>query len=414
MNQTPGILCLSHLGWDYVWQRPQHLLSRMARHYPVIYVCDPVLEPDAKAEPHLRLVAENERLSAWQPVFPERPEVFKRWRELYLGLVMDMLRQEGWVRTEEGRVLSTRPLIQWYYTPTPWYFLDHLPAHLIVYDVMDELASFKGASSDLRQREARLMAGADLVFAGGRSLYEARRDRHSRVHLFSSGVEVEHFAQAMSPALRTAEEIVELPRPVLGYYGVIDERMDLGLISELASRRPDWSLVLIGPVTKLSREQLPTAPNIHYLGAQGYTRLPSFLKGFDVCLMPFAINEATRFISPTKTLEYMAAYKPIVSTPVPDVVSNWSEVVRVAGDIREFEKAVEEALGETAAQRTIRAAQEEKLLREHSWDRIADAMHALIQAALPATVAGARANQGTYLEGAVQVSLEAHTANRLL
>ncbi len=248
---------------------------------------------------------------------------------------------------------------------------------------MDELANFKGASTDLRQREAGLLARADLVFAGGRSLYEARKERHRNVHLFASGVEVEHFAQALSPALRIAPEIAALPRPVLGYYGVIDERMDLELLSGLASRHPDWSIALVGPVTKLEPEQLPTAPNLHYLGPRSYAELPSFLKGFDACLMPFAMNEATRFISPTKTLEYMAAHKPIISTPVPDVVSNWTGIVRIAGNIGEFEGAVEDTLGETATDRQKRVAREEHILREHGWARIAHDMHGLIRAALP-------------------------------
>ncbi len=308
MNAVPPdsqsvILCLSHLGWEHVWQRPQQLLSRLARHYPVHYVAEPEIDGSTDAEPRLHLVAHNGPLVAWRPVFPDRPNVITRWCETYVRLVKDLLLHERWIRPFGKRLVTARPLVTWFYTPTPWYMLDHLPTDLVVYDVMDELASFEGAGDDLRWREGQLLARSDLVFAGGRSLYEARKDRHPRVQLFPSGVDAAHFARALNPKTVVPSEVASLPRPVLGYHGVIDERIDLDLLRELARRRPDWSFVMVGPVAKISREQVPDAPNLHYVGQQPYSRLPAFLKGFDVCLMPFALNEATRFISPTKAPE---------------------------------------------------------------------------------------------------------------
>jgi glycosyltransferase involved in cell wall biosynthesis len=376
------ILCLSHLGWDYVWQRPQQILSRLAHRYPVAYINEPRIAASPGGQPRLELVVARGGLTAWQPVYPDRDDVIGRWRELYGDLVRDLLVDLGWARSEGGALVADRPLVLWFYTPTPWYLLDRVPARLVVYDVMDELASFKGAAPDLRERESGLLSGADLVFAGGRSLYEARRDLHPRVHLFPSGVDAEHFARALDPSTRIPPEIAGLPRSVLGYHGVVDERLDLDLLRGLAAVRPDWSIVLVGPVTKLDPRELPSAPNLHYIGKQPYDRLPDFLKGFDVCLMPFALNEATRYISPTKALEYMAAHKPIVSTPVPDVVANWAGEVRIAAGIDGFTEAVEVALAETEAQRAERVARQDRVVAFNSWEGMADKMRTLIETAL--------------------------------
>lgn len=377
----PAILCLSHLAWDFVWQRPQHLLSRLARHYPVLYVNEPELTT-AQSRPYLKRVADTSGVKAWQPFFPDRRDTRENWRNVYISLVQKLLLDQGWLRRGRTGLAAARPLIIWFYSPTPYYFLDHLPADLVVYDVMDELANFKNASADLPGRETKLLAQADLVFTGGRSLYQARQGRHPHLHLFSSGVEPEHFAQALSPSTEVAAEIAALPRPILGYYGVIDERIDLALLDTLAAEHPTWSIVMIGPVAKIEPKDLPRRPNFHYPGQQPYTRLPNFLKGFDVCLMPFQINAATRYISPTKTLEYMAAHKPIVSTPVPDVVANWADVVSIAANPAEFAAAIEAALAETAAQREARIAREEIHLARSSWDAIAAEMRTLIQAGL--------------------------------
>ncbi len=381
-DSQPVILCLSHLGWEHVWQRPQQLLSRLARHYPVHYVAEPEIDRSPDAEPRLDLVAHNGPLVAWRPVFPDRPNVITRWRETYVRLVKDLLLHERWIRPSGTRLVTARPLVTWFYTPTPWYMLDHLPTNLVVYDVMDELASFEGAGDDLRWREGQLLARSDLVFAGGRSLYEARKDRHPRVHLFPSGVDAAHFARALNPKTVVPPEVASLPRPVLGYHGVIDERIDLDLLRELARRRPDWSFVMVGPIAKISPEQVPDAPNLHYVGQQPYARLPAFLKGFDVCLMPFALNEATRFISPTKAPEYMAAGKPIVSTPVPDVVANWRDVVAIVAGAKGFEGAITDAFAETEAQRAERWARQERIVARSGWDQVAEEMRGLVDAAL--------------------------------
>ena len=380
-RDRPAVVALAHLAWDGVWQRPQQLLSRLARHYPVLYVNEPWLGPTPDGRPALAPVAAGGGVEAWQPRFPDRPEVLARWRPTYAALVADLLLRRGWLRATRDGLAPARPLVAWLTTPTPWYVLDRLPATAVVYDAMDELAAFKGAAPDLAEREDRLLARADLVFAGGRSLHAARRGRHPRVHLFPSGVDAAHFAPAADPATPPAPELAALPRPVLGYYGVIDERLDLGLVAALAAADPSWSVVLVGPVAKLAPGDLPRAPNLHYLGPRPYAALPRLLRGFDACLMPFALNEATRHISPTKALEYLAAGKPVVSTPVPDVAASWADAVHLA-PAAGFAEAVRAALAEPPATRAARAARSAAHVAGGSWERIVGEMRRLIDDAL--------------------------------
>lgn len=379
----PVIVCLSHLGWDYVWQRPQQLLSRLARRYPVLYINEPGIDPALPGPPSARLVERRGSVVAWQPVFPDRAEVHAQWRACYAGLVADLLVMHGWAFRRGDDLTAVRPIILWFYTPTPVYMVDLLPASLVIFDVMDDLASFRGAAEDLATREAMLLRRADLVFAGGRSLFAARRERHANIHLFSSGVDLEHFESTLRPETEVAAAIADLPRPVLGYYGVIDERIDLPLLDALAASHPEWSIVLVGPVTKIAPTSLPRRPNLHYPGQQPYSELPRFLKGFDVCLMPFAINDATRSISPTKALEYMAAHRPIVSTPVPDVVANWADVLTVADTPAAFGAAITAALNESADEREHREQRQCKVLAASTWDTIVARMGELIERALP-------------------------------
>jgi glycosyltransferase involved in cell wall biosynthesis len=382
-STTPGVLCLSHLSWEGVWQRPQQLLSRLARTWPVLFVHDPHIGgPDEG--PRVDLVRDDGAVRVVQPVMPDRADVLARWREVFGALMLDLLRHRGWARElPGGEVVATRPLVVWLSTPVPVHVLPRIPADLVVYDVMDELSAFRGAGTDHVDREPLLLRRADLVFAGGPSLYAARRDRHPRVHLFASGVDAPHFAAALDRSTPIAPVVARLPRPVLGFYGVIDERIDLDLLAEVARARSGWSIVLAGPVSgKIADRELPHAPNLHWLGAQPYAALPALLRGVDVCLMPFALTPATRFISPTKALEYMAAGRPVVSTPVPDVVSTWGHVVRVADGAEAFVAAVERALGEDEAGRRVRHAAERELVDAASWDGIASRMRDLIDEAL--------------------------------
>lgn len=364
-----NIACFSHLGWDWVWQRPQHVLSRAARHHPLIYFNEPkVGRPDIPVQ--LLRVAEGHNFSAFDPLFPDRVEVVEAVESLYAELVRQHLTERGWLG-------AARPLVGWFYTPMPVSLVDLLPFELVVYDMMDELANFNGAPEVLPEREARLFERADLVFAGSPALYDAKKHRHPDMHLFPSGVESVHFSAGRD--LPAPPELLNAPRPVVGFYGVIDERLDVGLLRAAAELRPRWTWAMVGPVLKVDEASLPRRPNIIYTGMRRYEELPAYLNAFDVTMIPFAMNEATLYLRPTKTLEYMAAHKPVVSTPLRDVVEGYGSVVRVAATPEQFVSQVEAALGESAQARAERVRREEELLAPCTWDGIVGRMLALIE-----------------------------------
>lgn len=257
--------------------------------------------------------------------------------------------------------------VLWYYTPSALRFSDHLTPEAVVYDCMDELSAFKNADPELPALERSLFRRADLVLTGGQSLYEAKKQSHHNIHAIPSSVDVDHFAAAR----RTKDEPDDqkgIPHPRLGFFGVLDERLDTHLLAGIADAKPDWHLVMIGPVVKIDPADLPRRPNIHYLGPKSYADLPRYIAGWDVALILFARNEATRFISPTKTPEYLAAGKPVVSTSIRDVVNPYGELglVRIADAVPDFVRACEGALTEEPAARRARA---DAYLRNTSWDR---------------------------------------------
>lgn len=376
------IICLSHLRWDWVWQRPQHVMSRLARGRRVYFVEEPVVAEQAGAPlgsprpPEWRMRREG-AVIVCQPYFPDGIAAFQGPRmDAALRALLEAL-----VEAEQ----ITEPIL-WFYTPMILPSTTGIPAALVVYDCMDELSKFRHAPPELPERERALLGRADIVFTGGYSLYQVKKDLHPNVHPFPSGVEAEHFAQARDPALPLPEGFAVIPRPRIGYMGVIDERLDLKLLDQVARDRPDWSIVMVGPVIKIDESELPRRPNIYYFGKQPYTELPRFVKGFDICMMPFALNEATRFISPTKTLEYMAADRPIVSTPIRDVAELYGDIVLIVRDAQEFEQAVARALSEDPAQQARRLARYRDILSRSSWDAIAARMYALMERAAAARV----------------------------
>lgn len=363
------LIVLSHLGWDWVWQRPQHLLSRLARRHPVFFVMEPLLDENPAA-PYLKIEPRSAGVTVAWPVFSlEQADAAGGFYAL-IGQLVD-----AWIAEEQVQ----NPVF-WLYTPMAQPVVANRPGAVVVFDAMDELAAFRFAPPVLKAREAALMQRADLVFTGGQSLYEARRGRNPHVYCFPSGVERAHFATALDRDLPEAPALAGLPHPRIGFYGVIDERMDLDLLAQVAALRPQYQWIMVGPTAKIEAADLPQAPNIHYPGKQEYAALPGFLKGFDVCMMPFARNESTRFISPTKTLEYMAAHKPVVSTPITDVAGPYGHIVRLAGTAEEFVAAVDAALAEDRATRAARVAAENKVLARQEWDRIAAEMEQLIDA----------------------------------
>jgi UDP-galactopyranose mutase len=255
---------------------------------------------------------------------------------------------------------------------------------------MDQLASFKGAPRAITILEQELFSRVDVVFTGGHSLFEAKRAMHRNVQVFPSSVDVPHFATARASRAEPPDQALLL-RPRLGYAGVIDERLDLELIDGVAARRPDWQLVLVGPVVKIDPATLPRRPNIHYLGGKSYAELPAYLAGWSVAMMPFARNEATRYISPTKTPEYLAAGRRVVSTSIRDVVSPYGErsLVAIADEPDAFVARVDEVMREEAADPGW-LSRVDAFLQGLSWDHTFTAMWRHV-----AETAGARAAGGT-------------------
>jgi glycosyltransferase involved in cell wall biosynthesis len=372
--QLPVLLVFSHLRWGFVYQRPQHLLSRLAGRWRVLFVEEPV-----QAEGAARL-AVSEVSPELTVLTPHTPVAAPGFHDNQIAVLQQLLQDHV---DAQGLHVD----VAWLYTPMALPLAHALHADCLVYDCMDELSAFRGAPLQLRQRESALMQQAALVLTGGPSLFEARKHQHTNIHCFRSAVDAEHFAPA-NLVHGSAEEAraqalqSHLPRPRLGFFGVVDERMDLDLIATLAQCHPEWSLVMVGPVVKIDPASLPRQPNIHWLGMQPYEQLPWLLAGWDLALMPFALNESTRFISPTKTLEYMAGQLPVVSTPIHDVLALYTPEVVVAPAGDAFVQACEAMLAEGTTARRARQAGMARLVAQNSWNDTADAIHVLLAEAL--------------------------------
>ena len=361
------LLCFSHLRWNFVFQRPQHLMCRFSREMNVIFWEEPV-EIGALETPYLKVSAAN-----------DAPKVRIAVPHLPAGM-SEGAREAALRRMLDAHVASIRGiLIAWYYTPMMLLFSRHLAADVVVYDAMDELSKFKFAPAELLDLEEELLSRADVVFSGGSSLYEAKKGRHRNVHCFPSSVDRVHFLKARARQFEPADQ-EDLPKPRLGFFGVIDERFDTELLDRAAVMRPNWSFVMVGPVVKISEDELPQRPNIHYLGGKTYGQLPAYLSGWDVALMPFALNESTQFISPTKTPEYLAGGKPVVSTPITDVVRHYGHLqgVKIASTPEEFVLACEEALELAHQPGREWLAEADLMLSATSWDTTQARMAGLV------------------------------------
>ncbi len=311
------MIVFCHLRWDFVFQRPQHLISRLSQSYSILLIEEPVAYAEGeKFTARIRQVTDS--ITVLQPCVDTIEEI------------ADVLKKQVSVNTTP---------IGWFYSAAFVPLLETVKFCKIVYDCMDELSLFKGAPQQLITREKELISKADLVFTGGKSLYEAKRHFKTNTYCFPSSVDRTHF-DVSNESISIPEDIAHLPKPVIGYYGVIDERIDYALLKETARANPGCSFVMIGPLAKVTPEELPEAENLHFLGIRSYNRLPEYLQGFDIAMMPFAMNDSTKYISPTKTLEYMAGGKPIISTPVHDVVRDYNHCVKIVTNAAEFTSAI--------------------------------------------------------------------------
>jgi UDP-galactopyranose mutase len=366
-SASPDLLCFSHLRWDFVFQRPQHLMTRFAERQRVYFVEEPEYRPGAA---ELRI---QKREAGLTVITPQLPVDHGSEQEQLKRMLNDFVR----------RHVSLR-FVSWYYSPMflPW--SAHIEPEVVVYDCMDELSAFKGAPPNLLELEEQLLQRADLVFTGGHSLYEAKKHRNPNVYPFVSSIDVAHFAQARQPQPEP-EDQQTIPSPRIGFFGVLDERLDIELLDEAASLRPDWHFILIGPVVKIDNSRLPRKKNIHYLGAKSYKELPQYIGRWDAAMIPFARNESTRFISPTKTPEYLAAGLPVVSTSIQDVIRAYGStgLVHIADQATDFVAAIERGLGEEAR---IRLPKVDALLSmtcwSKTWGRMAELIDDLLESRL--------------------------------
>jgi hypothetical protein len=357
------IVCFCHLRWNFVYQRPQHLLARFARHGEVHLWEEPVVE--SREKPELSVTQTAEGVQVLTPALPpglteeQSIEAQRMLLDTYLA------------------TYNVQDFVAWYYTPMALRFSDHLSPSTVVYDCMDELSAFQGAPPALINQERRLFERSDVVFVGGASLYASKRTQHSNAHLFPSSIDYAHFAAARANPQDPADQ-TDIPHPRVGFYGVLDERLDRNLLREIASLRPEWHFILIGPIVKISEADLPRADNLHYLGQKSYQELPAYLGNWDVAMLPFARNSSTQFISPTKTPEYLAGARPVVSTPITDVVKPYGEMhlVHIGATVEEFASAIEQALQKRDE---TWLTQVDEFLAETSWDKTFESMWKEIQ-----------------------------------
>lgn len=350
---TTHLVCFSHLRWNFVYQRPQHLLSRFTRHFKVYYIEEPVY--DATTD-FLEVSLQSENLWLVVPHLKEG-----------LSEEDNIAKQKEFLANFFIQNEITNYFF-WYYTPMAVPISDHFNPTLVIYDCMDELSAFKFAPQSMKDRENELFTKADLVFTGGYSLYESKKHRHPDVHPFPSSIDAEHFFKARLYTIDPPDQ-ASIPHPRIGYFGVIDERMDLTLIEEIARRKPEWHIIMVGPVAKISTDSLPKLPNIHYLGMKSYSELPSYISGWDIAMMPFAHNESTRYISPTKTPEYLASGKPVISTPIIDVLRQYGRngLVNIAGTPEEFVRVASLELENTDRDEWFQHVN--NFLSQNSWDK---------------------------------------------
>ena len=367
------IICFCHLRWNFVYQRPQHLMSRFAQQGKVVIVEEPVLDSE---KTYLERVTISGKLEILIPhIIPGDT------KQQNVATQCQLLKE--WFNAS-----AISNYVAWYYTPMAIPLGECLPGpEVVVYDCMDELSAFRNAPETLKENEKVLMQKADLVFTGGYSLYEAKKDLHGDVHAFPSSIDKDHFATARKNIQNPADQ-ASIPHPVIGFFGVIDERMDIELLKTLAEKKPGWHFVLVGPVVKIDPATLPVADNIHYIGARSYEDLPKYLSGWDVALIPFALNESTRFISPTKTPEYLAGGVPVVSSPLRDVINPYGNngLVQIAATADEFVNSIEQCMKLKNDPEWIRRVDD--FLADISWDVTWIQMTTLIQQKLISKTTG--------------------------
>lgn len=347
------LVCFSHLRWGFVFQRPNHLLSRFSKHQRVFFIEEPIFTED---EERLHIENGKENLFVITPYIKSglaEKEIIKRQQKFIDDLLVKM---------------KVQSYFTWYYTPMALPFTSHLTPEMVIYDCMDELSSFKFAPPQVAILEKELFKKADLVFTGGNSIYEFKKGMHHNIHPFPSSIDKHHFGLARKE-MTDPDDQKNIPHPRIGFFGVVDERFDIELIDTVAKAKPEWHFIILGPVVKIDPATLPAHENIHYLNGKKYEELPSYIAGWDIAMIPFANNESTKFISPTKTPEYLAAGKPVISSPIRDVIHPYGDnkLVHIAYNAKDFIEAGELELSKKRKFPWLKKVDE--FLAFNSWDR---------------------------------------------
>lgn len=361
-SNQQDIIVFSHLRWNFVFQRPQQILTRLAKQRKILFIEEPITF-NSSERGKASIYHPEKNITVMQPKI-----AFKNLTQDLPLLIAKQIRSE-----------KLHDPVLWFYSAAFSEIIPFLNHSLIVYDCMDELAAFKGASPLLVAQEKYLLSVADIVFTGGKSLYEEKKKHAGNIYCFPSSVDQKHFARAYKDETILPKDIKNISQPTVGFYGVIDERLDKNLLEQIARRMPQVAFVMIGPIIKIDPKSLPKLPNIHYLGPKPYHLLPAYLKGIHIAMMPFALNDATKFISPTKTLEFIAAGKPIVSTPITDVIRDYKDVIQIAHDPNFFVKSILYYLQEGSLLREIRERAYKIILKQNSWDTVVSQMQKIMQ-----------------------------------
>jgi glycosyltransferase involved in cell wall biosynthesis len=359
------IVCFSHLRWDFVFQRPQHLLTRLAAHFRIFYVEEPSFHADTDSysdtvQDNVHIIRMNLKGG------PHDENINERQQRIIRNLLITQ---------------KMHDYVLWYYTPMALRITAGMEPVATVYDCMDELSAFRFAPPTLKHLERELLGKADIVFTGGHSLYAAKKHQHPNIHSFPSSIDKKHFMQARNMK-KDPEDQVYIPHPRFGFYGVIDERFDIELIRGVAEKRPDWHIVLVGPVVKIDPATLPRNSNIHYLGGKTYNELPGYLGGWDIAMVSFALNESTKFISPTKTPEYLAGGRPVISTSIKDVVETYgnNDLVHIANSPDEFISVAEKELAQRDKRKWLQKV--DNFIADDSWENTVGSMRKLLYEAI--------------------------------
>jgi len=381
MIEGRSIICVSQ-DWQGDPTSKKHIMRILSRKNRVLWVNSiGMRRPTAAVSDARRLVAKLRRIVAGvrqvEPnIFVMDPPVLplpgvaaaERLNRVVLAV---------WLRRLCRRLGLDRPLL-WTFLPNVNWLLGRLNERMVIYHCVDEYSEFSGVPKDVIVRmEQDLIRRADIVFTSAEKLCDERRQVNPRTYFIPHGVDVAHFSRALDPAIEVPEEIRRLAKPVIGFFGLLADWVDLDMIGALARARPQWSFALVGKV-QTDLGAVARLPNVHRLGQQPYTALPAYCRGFDVGLIPFRMNELTLRVNPLKLREYLAAGLPVVSTPLPEVV-RYNGLVHIAVNEAGFLRAIDAALKERSPEQDRRRVE---AMRGESWEARVSEMSDVIRGRL--------------------------------